>query len=491
MKKNLRNLLILALVLAVLGGVAAAVAFWPQAGEAQEDPVSSQTASLPEKEALFQHGAGDVEAILVKNPNGEYRMLGQQGANGVVFTLEGYDDYNLLESSIGTAAESLFSASTARELGEIANLADFGLKGADAAEVEITYTDGTGDTLVLGNEAAETSGRYVLKDGKVYILSGVSSLLYGAPTAFISTSLYTISDRVLSEEQQAAGATAYDLMSSIRFTGTNFPEPITVKWDEGMLSEYRITEPVSAESGNTAFLEMIDGMKSLTASKVMAVGITDELLAEYGLDEPFAQVEFTLNGQTHTLAVSAAADGYRNLLCDNNDVIYQVAKDTVACWAEQSLGALRMSYVMVAQADNVQRLTVTANGKTHVFDVTRTVNEETSTETTTNYDLAVTEEGGGEIDADEYRHFYSQAMAIPALNSEQTEYDEKAVVLSLRYEYFDNTAPDEVLFCEAGTDRYAALLNGDYNGQMRTADVDKVVRYLDALLNGEDLPSLF
>ena len=59
----------------------------------------------------------------------------------------------------------------------------------------------------MGNEAGETTGRYVLIDGVVYISSSVSNYLLGSSLSFINTStLYSVADRT--EETPTARAPA-------------------------------------------------------------------------------------------------------------------------------------------------------------------------------------------------------------------------------------------------------------------------------------------
>ena len=61
--------------------------------------------------------------------------------------------------------------------------------------MEVQYTDGTSDELVVGNEAGESAGRYILKDGIVYISSSFSGALLETPLYFINTEIYSVADR--------------------------------------------------------------------------------------------------------------------------------------------------------------------------------------------------------------------------------------------------------------------------------------------------------
>ena len=54
------------------------------------------------------------------------------------------------------------------------------------------------------------------------------------------------------------------------------------------------------------------------------------------------------------------------------------------------------------------------------------------------------------------------------------------LVLEITFEYFDGSDPDVITYCVAeGQDqRYAALLNGGYNGIVRRSDVDTLLEKL-------------
>ncbi len=59
--------------------------------------------------------------------------------------------------------------------------AEFGLSGETATNVEVHYKDGSTDTYVVGSEAGESAGRYLLKDGVVYISASFSKTCWAPP----------------------------------------------------------------------------------------------------------------------------------------------------------------------------------------------------------------------------------------------------------------------------------------------------------------------
>lgn len=174
MKKTGRNILIMLLVLLVLGGVSAWLFLVPSQEEAENSSSapSSQVSSAA-GETLVKLKAEDVTSISVKNQEDSFQFVSQ----GEDFSLEGYEDCDLNTTMISSSVGNLLSMTASKNLGSQEDLKEFGLSGEAAVEVEISRKDGTKEKLTLGGKAGESAGRYVLKDGTVYIVASISEQL--------------------------------------------------------------------------------------------------------------------------------------------------------------------------------------------------------------------------------------------------------------------------------------------------------------------------
>ena len=259
-------------------------------------------------------------------------------------------------------------------------------------------------------------------------------------------------------------------------------QPIVIDYDESKISTYLITQPIVAESGSNTFTEIVTALKSLTVDSAVAVGRTQETLEQYGLAEPYTQIVFDMNGEDHTLAVSAAdSEGNRYLIADDNDVVYQVASSTVDSWAEAELLDLRMSYVWLPNIKDVSAMILTTgDGTEYRFDVERVVNEEESTEDETEYDLVVTNGDGQSVDYENYQDFYQLALSQAVLSTDTVEYSQEDLTLEITYEYFDGSEADVITYCAVPDQeqRLAALLNGGYSGMVRRSEVESLIESL-------------
>lgn len=481
MKKTARNIIIMLVILLVLGGAVFLLTNLPtDAG--QEESSGSGSSSSVERTALFDKEDADIKSVEIKNSEDEFTIIPTQEDSQVGFTLQGYEGYDFNAVTVASNVRAVLGFTSSKDLGAQENLDAFGL-GSSGARVTLNYKDGGSDQLVLGDTSPETAGRYVLKDGEVYIINGVPGAFYTSKFSYFSTSVYTIPDMVdvtVDDEGETTETVAEDKLDTMTLSGGHFPDPVSIKPSTKYLSGYGITEPIVAETGNTKFSDLLTSLRSLTASSVVDAGVTDEKLEQYGLAEPDAKLSFTLNGEEHELTVSAKdSSGMRYMLADDNDLVYQVENSTVSGWAEAGLMDLRMSYVWIANIKDVKKLTVTLNGSdVHSFDITREKNEEKSTDTTTEYDLTLIKDAAGNsVEYEAYQPFYQKMIGVAVFMLDEAEYGGTPAV-TLKYEYFNGGTDTVEYYKISGMDRYAAVFNGGYNGQVRGTDLDSMVAML-------------
>ncbi len=477
MKKTGKYIIILLLVLALLGGAVALLIYLPSENSQEES--SSAVESTAEQISLLDRDAAEVKSVEVENSVGSFTLLPVKSGDDIDFTLDGYEEYDLNTALITANVRTLLSLNASKDLGSREDLDSFGL-GTDAASVTISYTSGDSETLLLGNNAGESVGKYVLQDDTVYIASGVPINLFESKFSYFNTSVYSVPDRTEiteDEEGNEQETTGLDILYEAEFSGTAFPEPISLKYSDEATSTYLMTEPIKAETGNTAFDELVAALKTLTADSVVEAGLSDEVLEEYGLAEPEAKIVFNMNDSEHTLAVSAKnSDGNRYLIADDKDVVYQVTNSLVEKWAECSVSTLRMSYVWIPNIKNVEKLTVTVDGdQVYEYNITRTKNEEKSTEDAVQYDLSVKNAGGEEVSyEDAYQPFYQKLISLAVFSQEQGDLA-SIPEMKVVYEYFGGGSDTLELYKVKDENRYAAMLNGKFNGQIRGTEVSAML----------------
>ncbi len=477
MKKTTKNIVIALAVLLVLGVAAAVLMLTNPSAETEENTSSSESSELADK--IIDKEIADVESVAIQNnETGETLTLvpaknsADSEANDT-FTVEGWEDEDVTTSSVLSLAQAFYSITPTKELGTVENLAEYGLDGEGAYKATVTYTDGTSDTVLVGSEAGETYGWYILYNDSVYI-APLSTNLTKSKYSFISTDVLSIPD-LTTEDDEGNETTLTPELSSLHLSGTNFPEEIQLGLSDDELLLYEITEPIFAGASSTRIDSLLEQLQTVSATGVAAVQATDEQLAQYGLDTPSAVVEYTLNGETHTLRVGDKSSGIYSLMADDNRTIYLVEESSVDSWAEATLFDMRDGFIRLPNIKSVQYFTVESANGTDTYTIERTLNEERSTETTPFYDITKVSLDGEEIEYDNYQPFYQLCLSVSVLNEDLRE-PEGDPVLTLHYTFFDGHEEEVCFYTVSDADRRCvATLNGEVTGIVRTSDVESIL----------------
>lgn len=485
MKKTTKNIIIALAVLLVLGGAVAALVLTSPKQEAESSSESSVSSEALAK--IIDKQIGDIKDIEVKNnESGEtLRLLPVKGAADSeaadTFTVEGLENADVLTANAASLAEKIYSLTPTKSLGKIENLSEYGLTGDGAVKVLVQYKDGTSDTLIYGSEGGESYGRYLLYKDEVYIVP-VSTYLTVNALSFINTELVSIAAPKVKDEagNETEGASE---LQSLTLSGTRFPQTIRVGLSEDDIMVYEMFEPISSGTGTTKTENIMAALQTVKAAGVVAVDATDEQMKEYGLDVPVAVAEYTINGESHKIQLGEKRSGLYGMLLDDSRTIYTVAEADVTEWADATLFSMRDGYVRLPNIKNVETLTVEAADGTDVYDVTRVLNEEKSTEENPFYDITI-KHGGEDISYDIYQPFYKLILSVAVLNEELRE-PAGEPVLRYTYKYFDGGEDEVAFYLDSSADRrYVVTLNGEVNGIVRASTVDEILAAKPLLKQG-------
>lgn len=493
MKKNLRTFLIMLLVLVVLGGGAAVLLLTqPSQEESSTEESSSSEAAIP----VLEVDPETVASIQVKNTNATFTIVpveeeeasqaessavssqtssdsslsSKEESSAVVFTIQEYDAYGADHVAITDSTEALLSLSANKEMGQLEDLEKYGLSGEEASVFTLHYTDGSTEEITVGTQAGESVGRYVLKDGEVYICDMDEGLL-GSPMDFVDTQVYSVADRT-DNTGTSSEETLEDVLYSVEITRPG-EDSILIQYDD-VNDSYEMWEPIRASASNAS--SRVTALKSLTSQAVVC-DRTDENLATYGLTEPAAEVTFLMNEEVHTLQVSAKnEDGNRYLVADEGEFIYLVSDSDVEAWTDAQVEDLRDSTIWQPGIAELSSLTFTVEGdQVYQYTVTRTEDEDASTDTSISYTYTVADPSGAEVEYETYQELFDQAMGISILSMDQATYGDTPQ-LQVEVEYFDGSDPVQINYYKVeGQDRYAATLNDQYNGLVRSSDIDSLI----------------
>ncbi|MGN0479618.1 MAG: DUF4340 domain-containing protein [Hominenteromicrobium sp.] len=475
MKKTTKNIIIALAVLLVLG-IAAAVLMLT--GTPADEETESSSSASSEAEKLIDHSITEVKSVVVEcAETGDSLTLiptkeDEDSEENDTFTIQGWEDEPVLTSNVQNLAMRFYSITPSKEIGTVQNLSEYGLDGDGEYKGTVTYTDGSKDIIIIGREAGETYGRYILYHDLVYI-APVSTYLTKSRYEFIDTAVIAIPNptEVDADGNETEGQAE---LESLHLSGTNYEQEIRMGLSDDEVLAYDITEPIYAGANSGKVDTIIEQLQNVTASGVVAVKATDEEIEKYGLDEPVAVAEYQIAGEKHTIRLGEKTGSLYGMMIDDNTTIYTISESSVDSWANASIYELRDGFIRLPYIKSVQKLTVTAADGTDVYDIERIVDEERSTESTPYYNLEVTKDGKT-IDYDNYQPFYQMLLSVSLLNEEIRE-PEGDPVLTVRYDYFNGNSEEISFYADPNAERrYVVTLNGQPTGAVRSTDVEKIL----------------
>lgn len=493
MKKNLKTTLIFAAIVAVIG-IFILLLKLPIDDESPVHSSSSQEQTAP----LLAKNDEDIAAISFSSEFGEYVIIPKamsdysdseitastvSGQDSVLFTISGLEGKSVDSSVLTAAAKSLYRLPVVKVLGPQDNLAEFGLEGEGVGKAVLKYTDGSLDTIVIGTESGSGSGRYLLYSDKVYIVSDISDSLFAAGKDFFSKDVYTVSDNTATDAD-GNSISDTDILESLNISGVNFPQGISLEYNQGEYYSYRLTSPVKGDLNSDKMANIIAALKTLKASSVELLDYSGEDLASYGLDQPFATADYTMNSETHILNISAEdSEGYCYLTADSIPNIYRFSWSSVSPWSELEVMDIRSPYLLLPNINQVSGIVLSQKDTETVFAISREEDPELSTQESISYILSPAV-NGKVISVDEvYQPFYQDLASLSLLSVEKPDYDSQAPALKLSYKYFDGKGDDILCFFPiAESDRYAVELNSEFTGIMRKSSIDNLLNKLEAVL---------
>lgn len=467
-------------VLVLIAAVVLALVLTAPKDEA-DNPDDTENATVE----LISKETSEIESIKIMTPEHEMVLLPFDNEGNTEFYIEGYEIDQTRTSLSSTVARSLYILYASKDLGEVDDLDKFGLGTPPEATVMLSYTDGSGDELKLGINPGESAGRYVLYDGKVYISAGVSENAFSSPLEFLDTTIINVED-LTSETEEGNEAPIADILKRVAITGADFPEEIVLREDNTNIMGYSMEKPMVADAASDKVANLIDALKIVTVDSIVKKNVEESELAEYGLDNPAAVVEYELNKDKHTIKVSARdTENMRYLIHDDDTTVYLISNDAVSAWAEAKPMSLRSSLIWLPNIQSVEKIEITNDGKTSTITVDREINESKTTEDSVNYDLFAKNEAGEDIDYDVYQPFYKQLISVSILSMDEAEYDQNAPYMSVTYTYFEDfdRVSDTVEFFTVGDkERLAVEVNGVFGGILKKSLIDDVLKIIEPTL---------
>ncbi len=304
MSKNKQILIFSCIGLAVLGGVAALLMLTaPKPEEPPEEAPADNSALI-----LTNKTEAEIANLHIKNAEDEYDIFksGETEENGIKWTVSGLDGANLSESLLSSAVTNA-AALTAKEKVEegAEDLEKYGLS-EPAAEVRVTYTDGSEYTFRYGNETPTSSTAvYFSGNDKNNVYTYTKSKLYvfsESRFGFIDTSVMPAVDNNGEEE-----------VLMFKVERSDLPEPLIIEQipppedtEELAVFTYQLTSPYTVYADLTDASTFIYSLFGLTAQRAEWYGMEERDYELAGLDEPSCVLTLKTTKKTYTVTLGGA-----------------------------------------------------------------------------------------------------------------------------------------------------------------------------------------
>ncbi len=191
------------------------------------------------------------------------------------WSIQGYEDYEVNQSSLNYKAKTLLTLSASRKLEE-ADLSEYGLN-EPSKTATYTLKDGASVKLLVGDFTLDKGNLYVMLESDPSTVYMTPSIIYNCMESNISAFRTTELEKPESES-----------ISKISISGTEFT-PMTIEISDeqnGIVTAYELTTDTldGIDVSNNSFDKLVNALPDLTIDSFIADNVTD--LSAYGLDQP-------------------------------------------------------------------------------------------------------------------------------------------------------------------------------------------------------------
>ena len=364
MSGRVRGLLI-GVVALVLAGSVLGVFLATGFGKPEEETDSAADSAAAENIPLNVTDAENLTGITVKNGE-EFHVTrtfrGREDAPSE-YTIDGYEDLTLDTSLLSTLASNgcaLEAAALVEE--QAADLEKYGLTDS-AADVTLSYEDGSEFHFLVGDVAPmQSSQTYCAVDGNVYLIrNSLVSNYKKTPVQFLSVT-------VLEEPAESE----YPIVESLRIERQDLDWDIYMEYDHegaeddsagGTAATHVMLEPLFSYLNVEKSSDVTNGMFGLQAAEIAVVHPDDSDFKDCGLDAPFCTVTMkTDDGMTRVMTFGdmyETADGTacRYAYLDGVKEIFGVTEENAA-WLTVQPGDITSSNIFVTNVWNISTLDI-------------------------------------------------------------------------------------------------------------------------------------
>ena len=440
-----------------------------------------------------------ISSVVIKQQDSKLEIVKKKDS----LTVKGYEDFTMHGLNLGDLRDMLTTIVAADDIGEVEDLKEYGLD-KPTLTFTVTYTDKSSYTYEIGDMTPDQEGCYFREKGNkhVYIMSMENvAILMQTEMDYISTAVFTEPSIETSKE-----GTSEVVLRKMTLSGTLRNNPLSFRLvtsddsDAYVYYSYIITEPY-LKGANSAYDTELEGFTSLSSASVETVNPTAAQIKEYGLDNPYSVLEFTLakrttisseeddgntvsdttyeDLETHTLYVSKANSDYYYVMIDKRPVVYMVAVTDLKV-AEMQYDDFADTLLFLEDITQIEHFKVTTEDGTTDFILTHNPSID---DTALNMTVKV---GKKTYDTMDFRYLVNNFMGIERYEALKQSTDGLPLKMEFSiYRLKEKTPTLTVKFYEMSANKYAAVLSHGEQYVVKATDVNFVIEQCENYLNGK------
>lgn len=504
MKKEVKGIIALGGVLAVLGGGLAVMKMTDKSGSESSDgdaPPAAETTTAPE-------GAGDVlvgdsgseqekglvRSLHVKNRDNEFDVIMTEPPTEQIaakYNIKGCEDLDMETAMIATMVNNVNGLQSAGIITE--NCEDLSKYGLDDPDItaEMTYDSGKTVKYYVGiKNPVDTSKSYFRVEG--------SNAVYLVENSRVANYYKKVGDFVSKTVLASPGDDNMPLVESLVVEREDLDYRIVLEPSEtstdsnagGTSAIHEMVEPLSAYLAAERSSKITHGMFGLTAKEIYAYHCTDEDIKSAGLDKPFCRTEMKCDdGNDYILLFTDLIyEDEKGQFCyamfEGGNVIYVLDADK-APWVTVKPVDITSMIMVGNTVWNITDLSISLS--TGEKDVFKLMPIDPAKENNNSSEDFTAQLNGKQIDYERFRLFYKYLISA---NAEDLAFEEKLpdsepmVVLEYRDGYIDRKYKFE--FYEYSPMTVLVAVNGECRFFGSRSYVDNLMENVRRLETGEE-----
>ncbi len=429
----------------------------------------------------------DIKYVSVKNVTGEYVIEREKAGDS--FIIPGYEGllYSSDKISALTSSLSCMLSAEKRKVGKDKHEEYCLTEEKCEATVEMKTFDGDTNKLYIGCLDASGSYRYVKhskKDCVYLIYADEVEAVFADVKEYINP---VIEKSIPSEEVYYVEKFTLTRQGSKIISFELIPDALTENNVKGVL--HRIVHPESQIGLSTTMVyeNVLPYLCSPMGTEVLELKFSEneqynELSEIYGLDEPYAVIDYTFGGVDRSIKLG------KNDEVQSGYFAHSDYMDTVVFLPLEYMPFAEYDYIEFVQdriffedIEGVKKITVQAKGETRVFNLTGSKDQ-----------LKVTEQGGKAIDVPSFRQFYIALLDVGREGysqfDESTNLEELEHNLTFEIQFKTGDKHTYSFYTESSLRCYC-VFNGTGQFYTKREVVNRIIQYTDMLMNGEIIRS--